>query len=166
MQVSLPGRMLVVAGALAALGVAGCGQNQLTPSMRASAGAVSQDTGFGRFSDIPVPKGADMDIDHTLVLGSREEWVGRLVMTVNDGTGAMYDFYARQMPGFGWQPVTSVRGPVSVLTFTRGERVATVQLVSRTLFGSEVWFTVSPRGQAVPGAASGGDAGVQTTPLR
>jgi hypothetical protein len=163
----------VVATIACALG--GCGQTQVSPSMRADSPNLAQDMGFARFSDIPVPKGADMDIDRTLVLGNREAWVGRLVMHVSDTTGAMYDFYARQMPGFGWQPVTSVRGAVSVLTFTRGERVATVQLQSRTLFGSEVWLTVSPHGDAAPGLAPsmsgplpGGhaDNSVEVRPLR
>ncbi len=165
MRVTPLRRPAAICALIAVLGLAGCNQNKLSPSMRADTGTQSQDLGFSRFSDIPVPKGADMDLDHTLVLGSREAWVGRLVMTVSDSTGTMYDFYARQMPGFGWQPVTTVRGPTSVLTFTRGERVATVQLTSRTLFGSEVWFTVSPRGEGAPVAVSG-DSAVQTTPLR
>ena len=161
-------RPAVLAALVAALGTAGCAQNQLSPSSRAATSSQAQEMGFTRFTDIPIPKGADMDLDHTLVLGSREEWVGRLVMTVSDSAGQMYDFYVRQMPGFGWQPITSVRGPTSVLTFTRGDRVATVQLTSRTLFGSEVWFTVSPRGQAAPemGVGRGPGGPVQTTPLR
>lgn len=169
MSTPLCRRAAALAALAAALGLAGCGGNQLSPSSRAESGTATQDLGFARFSDIPVPKGADMDLDHTLVLGSREEWVGRLVMTTSDSAGQMYDFYVRQMPGFGWQPVTSVRGSTSVLTFTRGDRVATVQLTARTFYGSEIRFTVSPRGQAAPGLAdqtAPPAGGVQTTPLR
>ena len=159
-----------------ALALAACAGNPMPPSSRADAPGIATDAGFGRFTDIPVPKGAEMDADRSLVLGAREAWVGRLVMKVSDRTGAMYDFYARQMPGFGWQPITSVRSEVSVLTFTRGDRVATVQLLSRTLFGSEVRLTVSPRGEPVPGDVPGAgtsaapglraDERIQATPLR
>lgn len=157
-------RPAAMVGAVLALALAGCGQTQVSPSMRADATGQLKDLGFARFTDIPVPKGADMDLDRTLVLGGREEWVGRLVMHVSDTTGTMYDFYARQMPSFGWQPVTTVRGAVSVLTFTRGDRVATVQLQSRTLFGSEVRLTVSPHGDAKPMGRAANS--VQAQPLR
>jgi hypothetical protein len=142
-----------------ALGASACGgSSPLSPSSRADTPDLPLDAGFGRFSDVPIPKGADMDTERSLVLGNREAWVGRLVMKVSDRTGTMYDFYARQMPGFGWQPVTSVRSDVSVLTFTRGDRVATVQLLSRTLWGSEIWLTVSPHGEAAPAGGIGNPA--------
>jgi len=161
-----------------AAGLAGCGGSTLSPSSRADVANLPADAGFGRFSDIPIPRGADMDSEHTLVFGAREAWVGRLVMSVSDRQSTMYDFYARQMPGFGWRPVTSVRGDVSVLTFTRGERVATVQLKQRTLWGSEIWLTMSPQHSDMPGVTavmppSAGTPGtlrsderIQATPLR
>lgn len=169
--------------ALAALGLSlgGCSGNSLAPSSRADVANLPSDGGFGRFTDIPVPKGADMDADRSLVLGSREAWVGRLVLHVTDTPATMYDFYARQMPGFGWRPITSLRGEVSTLTFQRGDRVATVELQSRTLWGSEVRLTMSPQhGDAQPTAAMDNalpgvpaapnalraDERIQSTPLR
>jgi hypothetical protein len=165
--------------ALAALsiGLAACGGGALAPSST-DVSNMPAEQGFGQFTDIPVPKGADMDPDHSLVLGAREAWVGRLVMQVSDKPATVYDFYARQMPGFGWRPVTSVRGETSTMTFTRGERVATVQVRSRTLWGSEIWLTMSPQhGEVQPSAAglpampqgSGAlrpDERIQSTPIR
>jgi len=159
------------------LGLGGCGGGALAPSST-DVSNMPAEQGFGQFTDIPVPKGADMDADHSLVLGAREAWVGRLVMHVSEKPATMYDFYARQMPGFGWRPVTSVRGDVSTMTFTRGDRVAIVQLRPRTLWGSEVWLTMSPQhGEVQPSAAglpgvppaSGGlrpDERIQATPIR
>jgi hypothetical protein len=170
--------MAALAAALT-FGLAACGGNSLAPSSRADVGNLPSDGGFARFTDIPVPKGADMDNERSLVLGTREAWVGRLVMSVSDRPATMYDFYARQMPGFGWRPITSVRGEVSTLTFARGDRVATVQLYSRTLWGSEVRLTMSPQhGDVPPTAASDlpgtamapnalrADERVQSAPLR
>src|SRR5215475_8340549 len=105
---------------LAALGcaVAACSNRALAPSST-DVSNLPAEQGYGQFTDIPVPKGADMDADRSLVLGAREAWVGRLVMTVSDRPANMYDFFARQMPGFGWRPLTSVRGDISTLTFAR-----------------------------------------------
>lgn len=162
----------------ASLCVASCTGSKLAPSSRADVANLPADAGFGRFTDIPVPKGADMDADHSLVLGAREAWVGRLVMRVSDDVATMYDFYARQMPGFGWRPITSVRGEVSTLTFARAERVAMVQVSSRTIWGSEIRLTMSPQhDEMAPSAAQApgtpsapsalrADERVQSTPLR
>ena len=172
--------MTFAALAALALSLAGCGNNSLAPSSRADVANLPTDGGFGRFTDIPVPKGADMDTDRSLVLGAREAWVGRLVMDVSDTPAVMYDFYARQMPGFGWRPITSVRGEISTMTFARGDRVATVQLYSRTLWGSEIRLTMSPQHADVqptaavtdlPGVPSApnalrADERIQSTPLR
>jgi hypothetical protein len=82
------------------------------------------------------------------------------------------------MPGFGWRPITSVRGEISTLTFARGDRVATVQVSSRTLWGSEVRLTMSPQHNemapsaadlpGVPSAPSAlrADERITSTPLR
>ncbi len=107
-----------------------------------------------------------MDIDRSLILGARDEWIGRLAMTATGNTTATYDFFLAEMPKFGWQEVTTVRSEVSVLTYTRGDRVATVQILGRTLGGSQIDVTVSPRGRPQPAPASGSGASITTSPLR
>jgi hypothetical protein len=127
---------------------------------------------FAQFSDIPVPSGADMDLERSLVLGERESWIGRLVMTVPGSAGKAYDFYAAEMPKFGWVPITMVRGETSVLTYSHGERIATVQISDRTIGGAAVSLTVSPRGrpamQGGPEAPPSVDRSgvIRTTPIR
>ncbi len=102
--------------------------------------------GFVQFPDIPIPSGATMDLERSLVLGARDAWIGRLAMHVGGGPGALYDFYSREMGRHGWREITSVRSEVSVLTYGRGERVATVQIRGVTLRGTRVDVTVSLRG--------------------
>lgn len=126
--------------------------------------------GFSQFSDIAVPAGAKMDVERSLVLGSRDEWIGRLSMSASGNTTSTYDFFLSEMPKFGWQEITSVRSEVSVLTYMRGERVATVQILSRTLGGSQIDVTVSPRGKPAAAAPSSpampGNGAVTVSPLR
>lgn len=125
---------------------------------------------FAQYSDIPVPSGAKMDLERSLVLGDAEAWIGRLAMTTSDTAGAIYDFYFREMPRFNWMPVTSVRAETSVLTYVRSGRVATIQIAGRTIGGAKVSVTVSPHSkparpeQPIPGVGS--NAPVQVTPLR
>lgn len=113
------------------------GQDEQTPPTQAS---------FTRFPDLPMPLKADMDMSKTLVFGANDAWIGRIVLSSSHGSNDMFDFYKQEMPGFGWQEITSVRSDVSVMTFIRGQRVANIQITSATLRGAKITVTVSPKG--------------------
>jgi len=98
---------------------------------------------FAQFSDIPVPENAQMDLTKTLVFGGQNQWMGRLVISAPYSQGSLFDFYLAEMPKFGWTEVTVVRSKASVLTFSQGERVATIQL-DGDASNTQVFFTVSP----------------------
>lgn len=102
---------------------------------------------FSQFPDLPIPDDADMDVERTLVFGGGEAWFGQLAMSAPHGTGEMFDFYKRNLNRYGWQEVTSVRAPTSVLTHMRDDRVLAIQISEATFLGSEILLTVSPREQ-------------------
>ncbi|MDA0653679.1 MAG: hypothetical protein O3C49_10435 [Proteobacteria bacterium] len=144
----MPGVFLGALLLLAALGGAACDRTtRLAESTRPVEAGVTSEPNFAQFSDVPVPAGADMDLERSLVLGEQNAWIGRLVMAVGTNPGKTFDFYFGEMPRFGWLPVTTVRAETSVLTFARGSRIATIQVWGRTLSGSTVSMTVSPKGQ-------------------
>lgn len=87
-----------------------------------------------------------MDLDRTLILGSNDAWIGRLVVRTPNEAGKVYDFYLQEMPKFGWQLLTVVRAAQSLQTYRRGERVATVQITPNTVNGTVINLTVSPQG--------------------
>ena len=118
-----------------------------------SAGAGNaQSTNSSIFPDIPIPDGAKMNVDKTLVVGT-DNWFGQLALETSQGAVAMFDFYRTRLPQFSWREITSVRAPVSVLTFDRDDRILQMQIKSTTLRGSEILITVSPRG--TPSAPAG-----------
>ena len=107
---------------------------------------------FAEFTDMPVPAGAIMDLERSLVLGGRAAWIGRLVLGTEDTAPGMYDFYQAEMPKFGWEEITTVRAVTSVLTYARGDRVATIQIARDRLGGATVSIVVSPRGMSAQGS--------------
>ena len=133
----------------------------LSASSRPNAEGAIAGPSFAQFSDVPVPAGAKMDLERSLVLGERDAWIGRLVMTVSANASRTYDFYFAEMPRFSWSPITTVRAGTSVLTYSRGNRVATIQISGRTLGGSDISMTISPKGVPV-----GPSSGVSSAPLR
>ncbi len=102
-------------------------------------------SGFTTFPDLPMAGGGEIDVDKTLIFGAGESWFGRLVINSSNDSGQMFDFFRNNLPGFGWREITSVRAAASVLTYSREQRIATIQIQSRTLRGSEISITVSPR---------------------
>jgi hypothetical protein len=132
------------------LALAACAQTtQLTPtssSNRATLAAEDSASAFARFSDIPIPVDAEMDVDRSLLFGTDESWFGRLAIQASTNIDALYDFYRKEMPRFGWTEITTVRAATSVLTYVRSERVATVQIYPARFTGAKVDVTVSPRG--------------------
>ncbi len=152
---SLMPRATSIVAIMSLLAFAGCAGVQ-RPNDGAAAPAADSGkgmhAGFAQFADIAVPPGAKMDVDRTLVLGARDAWIGRLAFTIGMAPPAAYDFVIREMPKFGWSEITSVRSGSSVITFSRGDRIATVQIDARTLGGSQIHMTVSPRGRPGPGS--------------
>ena len=132
------------------ISVAACvpGNSATSSSGETSTSTGKTAVGFAQFSDIAVPAGATMDVERSLVLGTRDEWIGRLSMSTGQGPSATYDFFLREMPKFRWQEITTVRSETSVLTYSRENRIATIQIRKKTLGGSKVDITVSPRGRA------------------
>lgn len=137
---------------IAALALSACGQNVAVVSATAdqTAGNTRIEAAFTQFPDLPIPEGGDVDMENTLVFGGGNFWFGRLVITTTFSPNEMFDFYANQLPSFGWDAITSLRSTVSVLTYAREDRVATIQIEKRTIRGAEVTVIVSPRGRSQP----------------
>ena len=99
---------------------------------------------FRPVTDIPIPKDATMDTERSLILSSRDRWTGRVVMKVGLSPAKVFAFYQQEMPNFSWAPVMSVQSDISVLTFTRDGRAATVQVRPRRFSTSLVTVTIAP----------------------
>ena len=118
------------------------------PSNKESKNKSSPNT-FSQFQDIPLPDGSEMDLDRTVVLGAPEKWVGRLVLAVSLHPSKAFDFFKQQTPSFGWEEVSSVRSATSFLTYTSSDRALTIQISGKTLRGSELILTMSPKGSSL-----------------
>ena len=134
--------------------LAACNQSEaLQPTTSASDSETSQS--FALLTDIQHPPGADLDVEKSLVLGDLDRWTGRVILDVDQSATKAFGLYQSEMPNFGWSPVMSVQAGVSVLTFTRGERAATIQIENNTIRGSTVSITVAPRQTApIPGTTA------------
>ncbi|MGE0651243.1 MAG: hypothetical protein AB7P12_05780 [Alphaproteobacteria bacterium] len=139
----------LLAGVLAA-----CAPTADLKATQSGSGAARAGPTLAQFSDIPIPRGAAMDLERSLIFGPGDGWIGRLVYTTSLSTQDAFDFYGREMSAFGWQEITRVRARINIMTYVRGARAATIQIEHRTLGGAEVNVTVSPQAQQPPAAGT------------
>ncbi|MGE5503730.1 MAG: hypothetical protein ACM31L_04840 [Actinomycetota bacterium] len=132
----------VVLSVVLALPLIGCSRGTNVPSTSAAGEALPN---LQLVTDIPIPPNSTMDNDRSLILSDRDRWTGRVVLKQSQSPSEITAFYQQQMPNFGWQAVMSVASEISVMTYTRGDRAATVQVERGTVYGSTVLVTVAPR---------------------
>ena len=120
---------------------------------------------YAQFTDIPVPAGAKMDLDRTLVFGEKNLWIGRLAFTTELGASDAYDFFTAELPRFGWQSITMLRSRTNTLIYIRDNRAATLEITGQKLGGSTVLFSVSPLNSGRDGNNLSPANGIRVTPL-
>ena len=142
--------LLPAAIILAAVVLAGCttraplGGGGNAGTSKGTAAGTQQQAKQAQFADIPVLKGWKINNDKTMVLGT-DVWYGQLTFDTNHSAQSMFDFYTRELPGYGWRKITSVRAQTSFLTYDRENRIMTVAIKPNRILGSEVMISVSPR---------------------
>lgn len=114
-----------------------------------SAGTGSS-SGNGTMNDLIVnaqlPAGARINHSQSLIMGSGENWVGRVMLELDQNPNAAYNFFLEQYPQQGWTLVSAVRGKTSLLVFTKADRSATVELnEGGVMGGSQATLTVTPK---------------------
>ncbi len=138
----------LVAAGLAG-GLAGCASTSSTPSVGVGLDGKVQNP-VQLLGQLPLPPGAIIRADQSLIIGAGDNWVGRVVLDVGRDFDAAYRFFLETYPAQGWTVVSAVRGKNSFMVMTRQERTATFEMVDGgMLAGSVVSMTMAPRNAAV-----------------
>jgi hypothetical protein len=142
-------RCTSIAVSMLACFLAACASLAPAPSVSLGADGSVQNANqlLGQLS---LPVGARLLGEQSLIIGSGDTWVGRVVLDVGRNIDAAYGHFLESYPAQGWTVVSAVRGKTSVLVLTRQDRTATVELVEGGLFtGGLVMLTMAPRNAPV-----------------
>ena len=88
-----------------------------------------------------------MIIEKTLLLGEKDNWIGRLVITNPIKPAKIFDFFKQKLTDYNWIEITSVRSSTSVLTYSLNKRIMTIQIAPikySNLYNSNISITMSP----------------------
>lgn len=102
--------------------------------------------------EMPLPLGARIDNEASLILGSGENWTGRVILSVSTAAAETFNTLREQFQTGGWQLLSSVKAKNSILVFTRQERTVTLEINegSGLTSGSRIVLSVAPRNNALP----------------
>ncbi|PLX97201.1 MAG: hypothetical protein C0622_13625 [Desulfuromonas sp.] len=100
---------------------------------------------LANFTDIPIPEGAKMNVEETLVVGF-DKWFGKLTFQSGYSPEELYAFYRERLPQYQWRAISSVRALTNILSYELADRILQLQIQGGTLSGSKVVIIVSPRG--------------------
>ena len=103
------------------------------------AGEPGSEVTFSQFSDIPIPGGADLDLDRTIIIGKNQaEWTGRLSFSNWMSMTENYDFFISELPKFGWIEIAQVRSEIGILTYQSANRIMIIKIQDPSFWGSEI----------------------------
>jgi hypothetical protein len=144
------GMQLLLWAILSVAGLAGCA-NTTSKTTSVGVGLDGQvQNPLQLLGPLPLPPGAMIRVDQSLIIGAGDNWVGRVVLDVGRDLDAAYRFFLETYPANGWTVVSSVRGKNSFMVMTRQERTATFEMVDGGMLGSSVVsMTMAPRNAAV-----------------
>ena len=104
-----------------------------------------------------LPPGARILHEQSLVIGTGENWVGRVVMDSARDTTSAYSYFLENYPSQGWTLLSAIRAKSSVLVFNKGERNVTIEIQEgNPLAGGSamVILTLAPRSANVASTAA------------
>jgi hypothetical protein len=139
---------VVCAAGLVGSGLVGCASSGNSPSVGVGLDGKVQNP-VQLLGQLPLPPGAIIRADQSLIIGAGDNWVGRVVLDVGRDFDAAYRFFLETYPAQGWTVVSAVRGKNSFMVMTRQERTATFEMVDGGMMASSVALTMAPRNAAV-----------------
>lgn len=112
--------------------------------------------------DIPMMPDTKVDLKASLIIGPSEGWMGRLVLSTSQDINFTCNYMLAEMPKLGWQPIAAIRAKISLLTFKRDGRVATIQIDEGALRGGGIVINVTP--ETSPAAWDAGASNGEISP--
>jgi uncharacterized protein YbdZ (MbtH family) len=140
-------KLLITSIITISLGLSACATTQL----KNADGESVQDIQSKLLGEMPMPGGARINNENSLILGSGDGWAGRVAITSAQNANETFSFFRDQFQKAGWTLVSSTKSKNSILVFIKKDRTATIEIEEGGFGGkANVMLTVAPRSTVIP----------------
>ncbi len=122
--------------------VLSCSGDKLIP-IKGPEGDPGTELNFAQFDDVPIPMKSELIKDDSIIISKQGGWLGRLVFETGKNQLEAFDFFRNELPKFGWKKLSEIRSDSSLLNYSNKNRLASIQIVDNTFFGSTISITVT-----------------------
>lgn len=97
--------------------------------------------------DMPVPNGAQIQNENTLIIGKGVGWVGRANLSAMQSSNEVYSFFLAEFPKAGWSVISATKSKTSIMVATKDDRTCTVEVSDGPFTGPKtvISITSSPK---------------------
>ena len=93
--------------------------------------------------DMPIPNGATILNDSSMMIGKGSGWIGRVYLGGLQTSNETYSFYLTEFPKAGWATISATKAKTSVLVFSKDQRTCTIELSDGSDFGSKTNISIT-----------------------
>jgi len=92
--------------------------------------------------DIPLPNGAKILTENSIIIGKGVGWVGRVNLTGLQNPNDIYGFFLTDFPKSGWTILSSTKSKTSIIFATKGDRTCTIEISEGSFTGPKTLISI------------------------
>ena len=85
-------------------------------------------TQLSQITDIPIPEKSIIDLDKTLIVGEKSDWMGRITLINKKKVEENYNFFLNEMLKFSYKKKSSTKSDISTLIFQNSKKAIFIKI--------------------------------------
>ena len=101
-------------------------------------------TQLSQITDIPIPEKSIIDLDKTLIVGEKSDWMGRITLINKKKVEENYNFFLNEMLKFSYKKKSSTKSDISTLIFQNSKKAIFIKISELKLGKTYIEITATP----------------------
>ena len=101
-------------------------------------------TQLSQITDIPIPKESMIDLEKTLIVGEKSDWMGRITLINKKKVEENYNFFLNEMLKFSYKKKSSTKSDISTLIFQNSKKAIFIKISELKLGKTYIEITATP----------------------
>ena len=101
-------------------------------------------TQLSQITDIPIPEESIIDLEKTLIVGEKSDWMGRVSLISKKKVDDIYNFFLNEMIKFSYEKKSSTKSDTSTLIFENNKKAIFIKISELNLRKTYIEITATP----------------------